>query len=108
MDESTRQKNTLLFAQLLLNLHGAAMIALGKLIDPQTEKTELNLEQARFIIDTLNMLRSKCQGNLDPEEEKFFDQILSELKLNFVDEAARSAKTPAENPPSTSTPLTSS
>ncbi len=88
------QKNAFLFTQLLLTLHNAAMQYLGKLIDPVSGKSTLNLEQARATIDMLDMLRSKCQGNLSLDEERFFDHILSDLKLNYVDETNRKPEAP--------------
>ncbi len=88
-DDLPQQKNTILFAQLLLTLHQAAMQYMGKLVDPQSGLSEANLDQAKITIDTLDMLRAKCQGNLSPDEERFINQLVSDLKLNFIDETAR-------------------
>jgi len=64
---------------------------LGKFAHPETGVAERDLDSARMTIDTLQMLRSKTQGNLSREEESLFDQILAELKLNYVDEAGKPA-----------------
>ena len=62
---------------------------MGKLTDPLTGKTERNLAQASHTIDTLDMLRIKCRGNLSPDEDAFLTHVISELKLNYVDECNR-------------------
>ena len=38
-----------------------------------TGKIEKNLEQARFSIDMIDMLRSKTRGNISSELEKLLD-----------------------------------
>jgi hypothetical protein len=88
-DEISQQKNTILFTQLLLSLHGAAMHYLGKLVDPAQGEASVDLDQARVTIDTLDMLKAKSTGNLSTDESRFLDQILADLKLNYVDESNR-------------------
>ena len=76
------------FNTLVLGLASTALIHLGETAHPETKKTELNLDLARQSMDLLGMLRDKTRGNLTPEEEKFFDSILADLRLRFV-EASR-------------------
>ena len=77
-----------------LNLVGAlaasAMQQLGKLVNPLTGKTEVNLEGARVTITLVEMLRKKTKGNLSDDETKVLLNTLSSLQLNYVDEANRS------------------
>jgi hypothetical protein len=61
-----------------------ASIALGQMPNPQTNKTEESLEQARFIIDTLDMLKVKTQGNLSAEEDALIDNVLYELRTVYL------------------------
>ncbi|MFA5156240.1 MAG: DUF1844 domain-containing protein [Candidatus Omnitrophota bacterium] len=68
-----------------------AAISLGQVENPATDKKEENLPQAKFIIDTLDMLKQKTQGNLDKDEQAAIENILYELKMNYV------AKTRGEN-----------
>jgi hypothetical protein len=75
-----------LFAQLILIFSQNAFIALGKLANEMTGKTERNLEQAKMSIDMLDMLREKTKTNLSPELTKVLDQTLTDLRLNYVDE----------------------
>jgi len=59
---------------------------MGKLKHPVTDKIERNLELAKISIDTLDMLKVKTKGNLSEYEEKFLDEVIRELKLNYVEE----------------------
>lgn len=85
----TNEQQQMLFVQLISSLHGAALMQMGKVKNPATEKLERNLEQAEMTIEMLDMLKAKTQGNLSPEEERFFTTVISELKLNYVDEKAK-------------------
>jgi len=61
-----------------------AMIALGKLENPMTHKTEKNPEQGRFLIDTIGILKDKTKGNLAPEEEKLLEDALYNLRMLYL------------------------
>ncbi len=80
------QKETALYMQLVMTFQAAAWQQMGKIKSPVTDKIERNLDQARFSIDMLEMLKSKTKGNLAEEELKFLNHVLTELQLNFVDE----------------------
>ena len=43
-----------------------------------------NLEIARLYIDLLEVLRQKSVGNLDPEEQKFLDELLYRIRMRYV------------------------
>ena len=64
-----------------------AMIALGKLENPVTKKTEKNLSQGRFIIDTLDVIKGKTTGNLVEDEKELFENLLRDLKMIYAQEA---------------------
>jgi hypothetical protein len=68
------------------------MISLGKLKNPVTDKIERNMEYAKLMIDTLDMLAAKTRGNLSEYEDKFLTEVLRELKLNYVDEINKDAQ----------------
>lgn len=74
------------FAQLVAIFHSSAMVALGKIKNPATDRIERNLEQAKHAVDTLEMLRVKTNGNLTDNEKRILDHALTELRLNYVDE----------------------
>jgi len=69
----------------LSSLSMQAMIAMGKLENPVTGKTEKNLAHARYLIDTLHILKEKTKGNLNKEEEHFLDESLFNLRMTYVD-----------------------
>ena len=78
--------NELLFMQIIMQNQQLAMISMGKLKNPMTDKIERNLEYSKFAIDTLDMLKEKTKGNLSDYEDKFLTEVIRELKLNYVDE----------------------
>ena len=65
--------------------HTSAMEGLGKVADP-TGKINRNLDYVSQTIDLLEMLSLKTKGNTSEEIEKTIVQIVSELKLNYIDE----------------------
>jgi uncharacterized protein YjaG (DUF416 family) len=62
-----------------------ASIALGSLANPSTNKVETDLAQAKFLIDTLDLLKEKTKGNLTEEESKLLENVLYELRLIYVE-----------------------
>jgi len=85
--------------------HFAALQQMGKLKNPLTDKIERDLPQAQATIDMLEMLHVKMKGNLTPDEERLFSNILQEVKLNYVDEVG---KTQASDPPTPAAESTTS
>ena len=85
------EKNDQLYLQLLYLMHHTAMQELGKIANPVTGQVECNLEKAQQAIDMLEMLKEKTKGNLSQELDKTQEMMLSELRLNFVDEANKEA-----------------
>src|SRR5260370_42292458 len=64
-----------------------AMVAMGKLANPTTEKAEKKMAAARLFIDTLEMLEHKTRGNLNSDETKVLQATLTDLRLMFVEES---------------------
>lgn len=62
-----------------------AGIFMGAMENPATNKKEEDLPQAKFIIDTLGMLKEKTRGNLTAEEEKLLDNLLFELRQQYIE-----------------------
>ncbi len=93
-----------LFMNLVLTFQMAAWQQLGKIKNPITDKIEKSLEQARFSIDMLEMIREKTAGNLTDVEKRMIDHTISELQLNYVDEVEKEKKKPAEKPKTEGSP----
>jgi hypothetical protein len=53
--------------------------------NPATSQIEVNLIQAKLIIDTLAMIKEKTQGNLNPEEDSLIDNMLYDLRMQYVE-----------------------
>lgn len=85
--------NELFFMQLVMQNQQLAMMSMGKLKNPVTDKIDRNLEFAKMAIDTLDMLAVKTKGNLSEYEEKFLTEVIKDLKLNYVDEASKEQRT---------------
>ena len=90
MSEALPSRQAALFLQLILGLQQSAMISLGKLMNPMSRKIETNLDIARDTIDTLAALESRTKGNLESDEARVLAQVLSELRMNYVDEVKKS------------------
>lgn len=73
------------FGVLLSTLATQAMLSIGRVPNPMTGKTEVNLEMAKHFIDTLAVLEEKTKGNLTKEEGAMLEAVLHELRLEFVD-----------------------
>lgn len=58
-------------------------ICLGIIENPATHKKGENLQQAKFIIDTLDMLKQKTKGNLTKEESDKLENLLGEFKTHY-------------------------
>jgi hypothetical protein len=99
-----KEKYELLLVQLVLMFQTEALQHMGKLKSPLTDKIERDLQQAQISIDMLEMLHQKMKGNLSPEEERLFSNILQELKLNYVDEASKPQQPTEQQVPSPQSP----
>ena len=76
-----------LFTQLLSVFYSSAMMALGKIKNPSTDKIERNLEQAKISIDILELIKEKTKNNLTDSQKRMLEGLLTDLRLNFVDES---------------------
>jgi hypothetical protein len=94
MTDSHPSRDAALFLQLVLGLQQAAMVALGKLMNPMSGKLERNLEAARNTIDTLGAIEARTRGNLEPDEQRVLNQVLTDLRLNYVDELKKGGGAP--------------
>lgn len=61
-----------------------ASIALGVAPNPVSKKEEEDINQAKFLIDTLGMLQEKTKGNLTNDEAGFLENLLYELRMAYL------------------------
>lgn len=72
------------FSFFITSLALQASVAMGFIDNPVTNKREDNLSQAKFLIDTLAVLKEKTKGNLTDEEDKLLENVLYELRMQYV------------------------
>jgi len=72
------------FATFVFSLSSSALLHLGEMPDPMTNKTEVNLPLAKQTIDILAMLEKKTSGNLDEDEDNLLKNLLYELRIKYV------------------------
>jgi hypothetical protein len=72
------------FAALIQSVAAQCAFALGLIAPPDTKQVMVNLEEARYCVDTLVMLREKTKGNLTPEEQGLLSQTLAELQQVYA------------------------
>ena len=66
-------------------LAGQTLINMGLFENPATGKRDKNLEQAKYSIDLLEILKEKMRGNLTGEEEKLINTVLYDLRMRYVE-----------------------
>mgnify|MGYP000853328519 CR=1 FL=1 len=72
------------FTEFLMRIASEAFIYLGLVEHPMTGRRQVDLQAAKESIDMLLMLRAKTEGNLTPGETRFYDDLLADLKMQFV------------------------
>jgi len=72
------------FTNFILSLSTSALIQLGEIQDPFTQKSAKNLPLAKQTIDLIGMLKEKTKGSLSPEEEKIIEYVLYDLRMRYV------------------------
>ncbi|HEX2488545.1 MAG TPA: DUF1844 domain-containing protein [Blastocatellia bacterium] len=73
-----------MFNEFLMGIASSAFIYLGLVEHPATGRRQVDMTAAKESIDMLLMLREKTKGNLTRGEEKFFEDLLSDLKMQYV------------------------
>ena len=69
---------------LVTTLVTEAMISLGQVPHPQTGEVVFQPLQAKYLIDTIDMLREKTKGNVTADETDLMEQLLHQLRLAYV------------------------
>ncbi|MDE0298060.1 MAG: DUF1844 domain-containing protein [Candidatus Poribacteria bacterium] len=84
------------FTSLISEFALAASAHLGQLRTSETEEITIDLGMARRMIDTIELLKEKSQGNLTESEGEFLESTLYNLRMVYV--------RAAQNPQSTAQP----
>jgi hypothetical protein len=77
------------FSSFVLSLSTSALVHLGEVPDPVTQKVDKHLPLAKQTIDLLGLLMEKTKGNLSGDEEKMMEHLLADLRWRYVREAKK-------------------
>jgi hypothetical protein len=72
------------FATFVYSLSTSALVHLGEIPEPISEKMDKNLPLAKQTIDILGILQEKTKGNLTQEEENLLNGFLYDLRMRYV------------------------
>jgi hypothetical protein len=72
------------FSAFVYSLSTSALVHLGEIPEPITEKMEKNLPLAKQTIDILGILQEKTKGNLTQDEENLLNNFLYDLRMRYV------------------------
>ena len=101
--EEAQQLPPVDFISYLANLVETGRLYLDGIPNPETEEVVINLPLVKHIIDTIEMLEVKTQGNLTAPEANFLSNTLYELRMGYIrvvssQEAAAQEESTAEAP----------
>ncbi len=82
--ETAREMPNPTFADLVALLSTQAMMFLGLIPNPATQKAETQLPTARYFIDLISILEEKTAGQLTKEESAILGETLHSLRMTFM------------------------
>lgn len=83
-DEIPGAEDPASFVNFLSTIATNAAAALGAVPHPATGKRSLDLEAGKYWLDVLGMFKEKTEGNLHPQEARLLDQLLGDLRMQYV------------------------
>ena len=72
------------FSTFVLSLASSALVHLGEVPDPSTNKQAEDIALAKHSIDILTLLQDKITNGLDKDEARLLDGLLYELRMKYV------------------------
>jgi len=82
--EPAREMPEPTFADLVALLSTQAMMFLGLIPNPATQKTVTQLPTARYFIDLISILEEKTAGRITKEESTILAETLHSLRMTFM------------------------
>tara|TARA_B100000965_G_scaffold143864_1_gene119848 strand:+ start:129 stop:443 length:315 start_codon:yes stop_codon:yes gene_type:complete len=83
MKEKPTEKQ--LFDALISQTAYGIWVSLGKLQNPVSGESSVDLTQASIQIAMLGMINNKMQASLSDEEKEYIDKVLAEAKMNYLE-----------------------
>lgn len=74
------------------SLYMSAIVSLGIIPDPITNEKRVNTAFAQETIEVLKMLKEKTRGNLSEEENRFLDDCIYKLMMQYVEVVKKEGK----------------
>lgn len=73
------------FSGFILSIYSTGLVQLGKVEDPSSGEVKKDLTMAKYTIDMMAMLSEKTKGNLNEDETKLMQALLSEIRMVYVE-----------------------
>lgn len=103
VQEEGQQTPPVDFISYLANLVETGRLYLEGIPNPETDEVVTNLPLVKHIIDTIEMLQEKTQGNLTAPEANFLANTLYELRMGYVRAINRQATAAQQEGPTEET-----
>lgn len=81
------------FPSFIVSLATQALVMMGEIVDPETNRHVFSKEAAQQTIEIIAMLERKTQGNLTEDEQRLVSEVLASLRLAFVRKLREHEKT---------------
>ncbi len=81
----------------MAGLYTQTLIALGEVEEPGSGQKRVRMGEAQYLIDTVAMLRDKMEGNLEPAESAYVQNILTDLRMRYVSQTRQKEGGPEES-----------
>ena len=82
------------FTQFVGGFAVQTLVHLGKMSNPMTGGTGVDLPNAKYSIDILGILEEKTKGNLSPEEAEYLSNLLRDLRMEYVAVSGKAKENP--------------
>jgi hypothetical protein len=84
---------------LVADFYQQALVSLGVIENPITgEKTRVP-QVASYLIDMIDMLHTKMEGNLTENEEKYMTNVLHDLRMRYINSEPEQSSGEGAEPP---------
>ena len=85
INPALKSEMTKRFVQFVMVQAQNILYVLGRIPTPEGDRIPPNLQAAKMMIDHLELIRIKTEGNLSPQETKIITEALQQVQLAFVE-----------------------
>ena len=72
------------FTDHILSLAQSVYVLLGVVEDPFSNEKKVDLKQAKYTIDLIEVLKEKTEGNLLQDEQELWEEVLYDLRMKYL------------------------